>query len=55
MHVLSNKAHADYEYIPARVGLGNSTIVIHCCDNWSAMVMMIVLFYYHDSIRHDIE
>ena len=36
------------------VGLGDSTIVIHLCDSWSTIVMMIVLFYYHDSSRYDI-
>ena len=36
------------------LGLGDSMIVIHCCDGWSTIVMMIVLFYYGDSSRHDI-
>ena len=35
------------------LGLGSSMIVIHCCDNWSTIAMMIVLFYYHDNSRHD--
>ena len=26
------------------LGLGDSTIVIHCRDSWSTIVMMIVLF-----------
>ena len=27
-------------------------IVIHCCDSWSTIVMMIILFYCCDSSRH---
>ena len=38
-----------------QVGLDNSMIVIHCRDNWSTIVMMLVLFYYHDSGGHGIE
>ena len=36
------------------VGLGNSMIV-HCRDSWSTIVMMIVLSHYGDSSRHGIE
>ena len=36
------------------LGLGDSMIVIHCCDSWSTIVM-IVLSYYRDSSRHGIE
>ena len=36
------------------IGLGDNMIVIHCHDSWSTIVMMIVLFYYRDSSRHDI-
>ena len=36
------------------LGLGDSTIVIHCRDSWLIIVMMIGLFDYHDSSRHDI-
>ena len=36
------------------LGLGDSMLVIHCHDSWSTIVMMIVLFYYRDSSRHDI-
>ena len=39
---------------PFKLGLGDSTIVIHCRDSWSTIVMMIIFFYYRDSIRHDI-
>ena len=34
------------------VGLGDSTIDIHCHDSWSTIVTMIILFYYRDSNRH---
>ena len=37
------------------VELGNSMIDIHCHDSWSTIVMMIVLFYYHDSSRYGTE
>ena len=36
------------------LGLGNSTIVIYCHDSRSTIMMMIVLFYYCGSSRHDI-
>ena len=38
-------------FIPI-LGLGNIIIVIHCHDSWSTIMMVIVLFYYHDSSRH---
>ena len=34
--------------------LGDSTIFIHYHDSLSTIMMMIVLLYYRDSIRHDI-
>ena len=34
------------------IGLGNSMIAIHCSDSWSTIMIMTVLFYYHDS-KHD--
>ena len=47
------------KFIPAkllwyRVVLGDSMIVIHCCDSWSTIMMMIVLLYHRDSSRHGI-
>ena len=33
-----------WRYLPYKLGLGDSTIVIHCRDSRSTIVMMIVLF-----------
>ena len=51
--ILRNSLHVPPCNDLSSTGLGDSTIVFHCHDSWST-IMMMVLSNYHDSGRYDI-
>ena len=42
---LTTQVQINLQQLITELGLGNGMIVIHCCDSWSTMVMMIYSTY----------